>query len=233
VRQSRIGIPGRSQTPFALFEEPLLRFDNPVSGILDGFVFLWTDGGRPAALMKSYYNSERASWGRTYISLSTGPIEMREGDRVQWEPHEPGLAFAALDPSQPPAKSARARLAQMHDLAGRFRVVDNWGLRDPTNWDLRLLTTPIYRYDVPDQQVVDGAVFAYVLTSSPEAIVLVEARQEVGGPKWYYAVSRATRFGVTFLLDEHKVAEFPRLDIWPATGTYFHDPIPMSDYPYK
>jgi hypothetical protein len=114
-----------------------------------------------------------------------------------------------------------------------FIWTDNWGIKDPTDWQLRLLTTPLYRYEFPEENVVDGALFGYVLTTSPEALVLLEARSAGGKLTWHYMVSRLTRFGTIFSLDEQKIAEFPRLDAWPPTGTYFHDPVPMPDYPFK
>jgi hypothetical protein len=46
-------------------------------------------------------------------------------------------------------------------------------------------------------------------------------------------VSRLTRFGITFSLDDQTIAEFPRLDEWPPTGMYFHHPVTMPDYPFK
>jgi hypothetical protein len=47
-------------------------------------------------------------------------------------------------------------MAQMREIARRFTMVDHWGLKDPTDWQLRLLTTPLYRYESPEHQVVDG-----------------------------------------------------------------------------
>lgn len=233
MRDLDVREPGDTPRFFTLVERPLLQYDNPVSGIADGFVFIWTDGGRPAALMKSYYNSRRESWGRTYLSLATKPIEMRQQGRSRWTPKQPGVSFRAMKEAEAPAGSARRRLTQMRELAGRFRIVDNWGLVDPTDWQLRLLPAPLYRYQAPDDGIIDGAVFGYVLTSSPEAVVLLEARKTSGGGEWHFAVSRATRFGITAWLDEEKVGEFPRLDAWPADGVYYHDPLPLSDYPFR
>lgn len=224
---------GDDQQPFALVERPLLQFDNPVSGIADGFVFIWTDGGRPAALMKSYFNSPRESWGRTYVSLSPKLIVMRERGQPHWKPSEPGVAFRQMKNAQAPADSARGRLTQMRDLAARFRVVDNWGLTDPTDWQLRLLRAPLYRYQAPGEGVVDGALFGYVLTSSPEAVVLVEARKTNSALEWHYAAMRSTRFAITVWLDDEKVAEFSRLNAWPADGVYYHHPLPLTDYPFR
>jgi hypothetical protein len=120
----------------------------------------------------------------------------------------------------------------MRDIARRFTMVDHWGLKDPTDWRLRLLTTPLYRYEAPEHGAVDGALFGYV-ANSPEALVLVEARKSGDGLAWHYAVARMTRFEVTVSLDDKEIAHFPRLEAWPPSGVYFHDPLDMPDYPFQ
>jgi hypothetical protein len=219
--------------PISFIETPLYRFNNPTTRISDGFMFLWTDRGRPAAAMKSYYNWPPRTWGRTVVTLAQQAIVLESGEQKLWAPPQAAFPFAPLKVAPRPADRPGLRLAQMRKLAERFQVVDNWGIKDPSDWQLRLLTTPLYRYEVPEENVVDGALFGYVLTSSPEALVLLEARNEGGGLTWHYMVSRFTRFGITFSLDERKIAEFPRLDEWPLTGTYFHHPVSMPDYPFK
>lgn len=234
LQKTRIVFPDQPEAPLRLVAEPVSRFDNPVSGIADGFAFLWTDRGRPAVLLKSYYNAPRESWGRTYVSLAARPLELLvEDDHKPWTPPASGISFQPLESAERPADSARARLRQMREIARQFEVIDNWGLKDPTDWQLRLLTAPLYRYEIPEEKVVDGALFAYVLTTSPEALLLVEARETAAGLEWSYAASRATRFAITFSHRGKKVAEFPRLDAWPSTGVYFHLPLPMADYPFK
>gem|GEM_PF-1018986 len=234
LQESRLVFPEQPERPLELAEEPLSRFDNPVSGIVDGFTFLWTDRGRPAVLLKSYYNTQRGSWGRTYVSLATRPVEMSTQNQGKfWTPRDPGVTFAALENAPSPAAEPRTRLRQMRDLARQFEVIDHWGIKDPTDWQLRLLTSPLYRYEVPGEGVIDGAMFAYVLTTSPEALLLLEARKTAAGLEWSYAVSRSTRFAVAISRNGRKEAEFPRLEAWPPTGTYFHSPLPMPDYPFK
>jgi len=218
---------------FSLIETPLYRFDNPVSSIADGFMFIWSDRGRPVAAMKSYYNGPNRSWGRTFVSLSQEALVLQSGGQKLWTPPPAPVQFAPLKGAPRPAERPSLRLAQMRKLAERFQVVDNWGLKDPTDWQLRLLTTPLHRYEAPQENVVDGALFGYVLTSSPEAVVLLEARNTDGELAWHYMVSRLTRFAISFSLDDQKIAEYPRLNEWPATGTYFHDPVPMPDYPFR
>jgi len=157
---------------------------------------------------------------------------MRVGEKKLWTPQEAGGSFAALPGGPPPAEQPRQRLPQMREIARRFQVVDRWGIKDPTDWQLRLLTAPLFRYDVPAEDVVDGALFGYVLTTAPEAFLLLEAHKTADGLTWHYAVSRCTRFEIRISLDGKPIAEFPRLESWPPTQTYFHDPIPLADYPF-
>lgn len=221
-------------TPFRFVAEPLMTFENPVSQMWDGFMFVWADDGRPVAAMKCYYHSINKRWGRTFVSLATEPIELALPDKKQklWMPQEAGIAsFTPLHDSPKPASDARRRLTQMREIARRFEMVDRWGLKEPTDWQLRLLSTPLYRYEAPGKDVVDGAMFGYVV-NSPEALVLLEARKTPAGLLWHYAVARFTRFEVTVSLDKKQIAHFPRLEAWPPTGVYFHDPVEVPGYPF-
>jgi hypothetical protein len=232
IAACRLAVADRSNEPCQFVAEPLIKFDNPISFIEDGFMFLWTDRGRPAAVVKSYHNLPNKTWGRTFVSIATRPIEMQVGEKKLWTPQAAGISFAALPGSPPPAEQPRQRLPQMREIAKRFQVVDRWGIKDPTDWQLRLLTAPLYRYVVADEGVVDGALFGYALTTAPEALLLLEVRKTASGLAWQYAVSRCTRFEIRISLDGQPIAEFPRLEAWPPTQTYFHDPIPLADYPF-
>ena len=235
----RLTVADRPDEPCKYVAEPLAKFDNPISQIEDGFMFLWTDRGRPVAVVKSYHNLPNKTWGRTFVSLATQPLVMKqqEGKAARrqepslWTPEQAGVTFAELPDAPAPAAEPRQRLVQMRTLARRFSVIDHWGIKDPTDWRLRLLPTPLYRYEAKEDDVIDGALFGYVLTS-PEALLLLEARKTEKGLVWHYAVSRFTRFGVRFSLDGKQIAEFDRLDAWPATGTYFHYPQPWEEYPF-
>jgi hypothetical protein len=229
----RLTVLDRPNEPCELVAEPLLKFDNPISHIHDGFMFAWTDRGRPVAVAKSYRNVPQKSWGRTFVSIAPGKLELREANQLLWSPTEAGVSFAALAEEVRPAATRRQRLAQMREIARRFTVVDRWGLKEPTDWQLRLLSTPLLRYEVPDEDVVDGAMFGYALSTSPEALLLVEAREEAGGLRWHYAVSRSTRFELTISLGDRQIAAFPRLETWPPSGTYFHSPLPWPEYPFE
>ena len=227
-----IAAAARRDKPFKLTAEPLITFENPVSQMWDGLMFVWTDGGRPAVAMKCYYHSINKRWGRTFVSLLPERIEMTSGDKKLWWPEMDGVNFALLADAPKPAGDERRRLTQMREIARRFTMVDHWGLKDPTDYRLRLLPTPLFRYAAAGHNVVDGAIFGYVV-NSPEALVLIEARKTDEGLAWHYAVARFTRFEVTVSLDGKQIAEFPRLEAWPPSGVYFHDPVEMPDYPFS
>ena len=231
LAELRLAAAAAPDKPFQFVPEPLTTFENPISQMLDGYMFVWTDHGRPAAAIKCYYHSLNKRWGRTFVSLSPERIELHSGEKPLWTPQEAGLSFQPLPGDSAPADDARRRLTQMRDIARRFTMVDRWGLKDPTDWQLRLLPAPLFRYEAADHGVVDGALFGYVV-NSPEALVLIEARKTDKGLAWHYAASRFTRFEVTVSLDGRQIAHFPRLEAWPPTGVYFHDPVEMPDYPF-
>src|SRR5262249_553260 len=54
------------------------------------------------------------------------------------------------------------------------------------------LPTPFYRYPAARTGVVDGALFAFVSDAGtdPEVLLLLEAREEGGKPRWEYAGGR-------------------------------------------
>ena len=46
LREQRLFAADRPSKPCEFVATPLMRFDNPVSRIGDGMIFIWTDGGR-------------------------------------------------------------------------------------------------------------------------------------------------------------------------------------------
>src|SRR5205823_6238465 len=85
-----------------------------------------------------------------------------------------------------PAATAAVRLSQLRQLSRSFAVhmeaVNG-------NWELRLLSQPIFRYGTDGSDVIDGALFAYVWTTGtdPEFLLLLECRKTPDGPRWHYA----------------------------------------------
>ena len=73
----------------------------------------------------------------------------------------------------------------MRELLDGFKAAMNFDLK--TWHNLRALSKPLYRYGKSDSEVVDGGVFAFVLTTDPEVYLLLEARTGKNGLEWQYA----------------------------------------------
>ena len=112
-REYRLFVDGRSDKACEFHEDPLVRWDNPISQNADGMMFLWTDRGRPVVVTNGFYNFPTQIWGRVFVSLTDRPIEMRHGDQSFWKPRLPVNRFKLLDDAKPPSDKASARLVQI------------------------------------------------------------------------------------------------------------------------
>jgi hypothetical protein len=210
----------RSQSPRieAMLEpEPLLRWSN-IHGDDDGTLFLWTVAGRPVAVAQSFSVGKGKIWLHEFQSLSLDPFSLMLDGQVVWAPEKAGVAFKPLDDAPTPAKTAALRLSQMRSMASRFKASDDYGNKGNI-WQLRRLTQPVYRYPKPDDRSseaadsgrdsIDGAVFAFVVGTDPEMLLLFEARQEVSGPAWQYALAPMTAFELKASLSDKAVWSSP------------------------
>jgi hypothetical protein len=185
--------------------EPAFRLGKQGDGVvLEGAIFLWADEvGRPGAAAQVFLvetaGRPDGQWRHEFTSLSTGPFAALQGGQPRWLPTLPGVIFLPIPGAAKPADSAPARLRQMRDLAGQFRAEDDfWG----RGWNLlRLLPTPISRYGKAGASPEDGALFAFVLGTDPEAFLFIEARAGANGLEWQYAFAPMTCWA---LKAEHK-----------------------------
>lgn len=180
-----------------LYAKPILRWSNPVGGIRDGIVVMWTDGTRPVVLAQVFPTKDNL-WIHEFQSLADGPFRIREGERVLWEPRSAGCESHWLaDAPPPPAASAANRLLQMRSLAREFSAFDDFRIhhtdQETTRHELRLLSTPVYRYAARAKGVSDGGVFAFVLGTDPEVFLILEARTTADGSgSWQYLLAPMT-----------------------------------------
>jgi hypothetical protein len=179
--------------PYTLEREPVLRFNNPVGRSRDGTVFLWMDrNGRPAVVVQATLNV-RGAWVHEFSSLATGEFtSVSPKIAEQWSPAQGGIEFKPLPGAPAPGATPEVRLAQMRDLARRFKLQDDFQLE---GWQaLRLLPKPFARFGTGRAPAIDGALFAYVLTTDPEAYLMLEARPGKPVPQWHYAFARSTGY---------------------------------------
>jgi hypothetical protein len=182
-----------------LHTEPLLRFNNPVSGVPDGIVVAWLDGRRPAILAQVFQTKD-GLWIQECQSIARVPLAMRHAGEIRWQPRTGADEWVHLDNGPLPAPTAVGRLAQMRSIAGQFSGSDDFKISasdaEPTRHELRMLPRPVYRYSDESAGIPDGAVFAFVHGTDPEVFLVLEARVGTEAPDWYYTFAPMTCWGV-------------------------------------
>ena len=192
-------------------EKPILRWSNPTREFVnDGVTFLFFDGGRPRAVVNVWVRSReksltRGEFWRELISLSEQPLVCQRDGRTMWSPAKGGLVNQAINGAEPPADSPARRLAQMRELARRFRASSY--KEDGAPNELRLMPQPLFRYQAAAQGIVDGALFAFAEGNDAEALLLIEATTSAGGAgrEWRYTLARMTSYRTVVRLDDQEV----------------------------
>jgi len=186
-----VRLDGSSDRTLRLEPEPVLRWTNHLERRFYGDVFVWTHDGRPEVLasVNNVFQPGRHARETELLSLSEGRPVLSHDGRVVWEPTEPGVELKPLPGAPKVGPTAAARLQQMRALAAQFSVVADYGGRKEEKEALRMLSTPIYRYQSGGRGVVDGALFAFSKGTDPEAILVVEARGKKDA-EWQFAFGR-------------------------------------------
>jgi hypothetical protein len=189
--------------------DPVLRWTNPVQGRqAHGDVFLWTDRGRPTALLSLYeFRNDQLREHHEWVSLSLGGLTMT--GLYDWAPKEPGIELKNVPDAPAPAKTAARRLRQMRQLSGNFTAKKTD--REDQTRDLRLLSQPIYRYESTDPEVIDGALFGFVEVTDPEIVLLLEARRQKDSAVWQFAAARVNSIRVSLSYEEKPIWQLDTL----------------------
>lgn len=199
---------GEDRKPLVLEAKPVLRWTNPATSRVYGDIYVWTLDGRPEAVM-SLYKGWRPAWGFTgeFHSLALANLVGRREQAVAWRCDQPGIELRDVPEAPAVADSPVRRLRQMRDLAAGFSVVliDRRGNAAGERQNLRLLTNPIFRYASPARGVADGALFAFVVGTDPEALLVVEARGKEDEARWQYAFARLNLDELAAYHVEHEV----------------------------
>lgn len=185
---------GAEAMPIDLRDGPLLRWSNPVNGDPDGALFIWTAHGRPQAAVQ-VFRTKGGYWLHELQSLCTDTFQATNDGNPAWEPAKAGLEMRHAPESPEPAESGRQRLAQMRAIADEYSAIDDFGGKQ-SRWELRLLTTPLYRYADPDRGIVDGALWAFVHGTDPEVFVVLEASETPTGLEWQIGMAPMTAYAV-------------------------------------
>jgi hypothetical protein len=231
---------GPRLVPVELRPEPFGRWNDPTRDFSDGSLWLWGGKGRPvAALGIEIYPDKQvgSNWSLEFVSLSTAPVAVDGGTgfdfpwpdlappspdgQVHWAPKEPGLTFRDIPDAPAPGKTPAERLRQMKALSRRFAAAE---YHEPLaqTYTLRLLPTPIDRYDDPASGLLDGAIFAFASGTNPEVLLMIEAQgREPSSASWRYALARISQAGPTVSLDQKDVWSLPWATRPGPKETYF------------
>jgi hypothetical protein len=192
--------------------EPILRWTNPVpEKQMHGEVFLWTDAGRPAAVLCLFEMTESGGVHEyhEFTSLAAGGLVTAGATSHPWSPSLPQLKILPLPDAPPPAATPRQRLSQMRELAARFTCEKTTRLGE--THALRLLSQPVARYESQTHEVTDGGLFAFVEATDPEVFLMLEARPAGGASQWYYGLARMVSVRTQVSLDSKPVWEVEML----------------------
>jgi len=196
----------------------ILRWSNAPRGQEgEPTLIMWTDAGRPIAISSVYPWNGHLVYDCVSLARGVGLTASENGRRI-WSPTTPGVKFEPIPDSPAPGANPAARLTQMKEMADRFKVT-MLGLKADLSdrEEMRLLPKPIYRYRLENAErthpdLIDGALFAFVQGTDPEAVLLIEAVRDGGRTVWQYAFGRATASGLE--------ARLGKTLVWTAPRTY-------------
>jgi len=186
--------------------EPILHWTNPVpEKQMHGDVFVWTDDGRPAAVLNVFQMDEGSGPQQyhEFCSLAESRLSAAGPGGSQWKPSTGQVRMLPMSLELPPALNSRQRLAQMRELALRFKC-QKTNRKDETQ-SLRLLPQPLVRYESKSHGVIDGGLFVFVEATDPEAFLLLELYADGDKTAWRFGLARMASVQVQASLDDKQV----------------------------
>ncbi len=199
--------PQRPESAVKLRQEPVLRYADNTRQTYESSLWIWSAGGRPAAILAvEYYNPmdpKGPRWLYEIASLSTERIAAELDGNFRWTAEEPGLKLETLPDAPPPAEKEARRLAQMKELRGRFTAYENATFSGRI--ELRPLATPLLRYSDAEQELIDGAIFALANGTNPEVLLVLEAQRVEEKAAWRYALVQMSGEPATVQLDDKEI----------------------------
>src|SRR5947207_3019364 len=114
--------------------------------------------------------------------------------------------------------TAAQRLIQRRALAGEFSVeiLDTRNIVKGEEQTPRLLPKPLHRYDADRTKTLDGGLYAFVLGTDPELLLLLECDTAAAKPEWRFGVGRMNRDTIRLKRKSETV--------WEAAATREHSP---------
>lgn len=217
-------------------EHPVLEYAAPMWGGHHGTLWVWGRRGRPVAVLEMSLVGKENLWYRSFHAVTDAPIQMTLRDGATWTPRSSNVKFQRLPGAPPPAETPAARLRQMKAFVQKFSAHQLWTWQDGdgSRHELRLLTTPVHRYEDRDQRLIDGALFIVVQGTNPEATLFLEAIQPPGEtrPIWQFGVGRTSFAEQILKYDNEEVYHDPPVkfdEIFNSRNSYYRTTAKADD----
>ncbi len=183
-----------------------LRWSNPLRPGTHGDLFVWSSRGRGVLVgsLFSYPSGGGRKVAHQFQSLTTETIRCQHQGGIDFLIPGPGLRFEPIPNAPLPATSRVFRLTQMRTLARDFNASC---LNKEVFQPLRALAQPIYRFEGTEVKD-DGAIFAFVMGTDPELLLVISAMTTERGPRWHYAAARFAADPLKLTLKDHTIWEF-------------------------
>lgn len=179
----------KGEQDLKLQPEPLLRFDDPVTKVSQGAVYMWADGqNRPAVMASIYFQGDGARIDEFLSLFAKGATAELQG-QVVWQPQTANVELTPVTDTEV-ADEAPLRLVQMRTIARKHTAAVSD--RRAGRQELRLLTKPLHRYAHPMTGLVDGGVFAFAKGTNPEVLLIIEAVHSSKRAEWRMGWARMT-----------------------------------------
>ena len=207
MQKYEVVLDGNPDKKATLDSKALLRWSNPTSDVADGLMSVYSAGPteRPAMIAHIYVHGAELNGlaMQEFADVHPGKVELFRDKQKVWSPRSRYSKFEKLSDAPKPAENAAVRLSQMKDMAARFEIVDGFHDKNskPQPQVLRMLTRPTYRYGKADGEIIDGALFTFVVATDPEACLLIEIHRKGVATHWEYMLLPMTIYSLDARLD--------------------------------
>jgi hypothetical protein len=212
-------VEGSERMKLEPLSQPVMRWDNPRSFVVDAATFVWEADHRPQVIGGMWIKNGHAFF--ELQSLSPHLLTATVDGATRWSTSQAGMSWKAVAGAAPPAASRAERLRQMKQLAEGFSayaVKTAPDYDEGSIWHLRMMAQPVHRY--APEAAVDGAIFVFAQGTDPEVFLLLESREDQGTAQWHFGFAPACVWELHGKQGEKEV--------WSRSKKNFDDPV--KDY---
>lgn len=206
---------GEKHSPTQLVAEPLFSYSDEQRRIRNATMWVWTAEGRPVSLMKleryAHPQPER-QWLFNVASVSPNLIKVDWPFGREFASKKPGLKFRPLESAEPASDTKSKRLIQLKQLSRKFSATMTGVTTKDDKTEMRLLSSPLFRYSSAADEILDGALFGLSATgTNPDAIIAIQWRGTAQQAHWEFGVTGMTTGGLDVRLGDVPVWSQPYL----------------------